>query len=227
MFWDYCLQNTANPSSTPILNTIAWDSSLNKNKKSERFDPVNDLITTDLDQTLVNIKNYLGHPADLVTQILSGKNATLIIYLEALVNEDQLFGKIQEFINLPSLTGINPLPQDTRDPKSVLEDLAQGHAIFLEIRNDHVFVYNLPVPGWQMRPIEEPISEQLIRGPREGFTETISVNTAMIRRWINDPNLRVGVAGWRPDQNQSPALLPRRCRQSCPGSGSGKKNQRH
>ncbi|SFS46980.1 spore germination protein [Paenibacillus sp. BC26] len=44
---------------------------------------------------------------------------------------------------------------------------------------------------WEKRSIEEPGAEAVVRGPREGFTETISVNTAMIRRKIKTPSLKM------------------------------------
>lgn len=45
--------------------------------------------------------------------------------------------------------------------------------------------------GWQTRAIEEPQTEAIIRGPRDGFTEEIRTNTALIRKRIRDPNLRM------------------------------------
>lgn len=52
--------------------------------------------------------------------------------------------------------------------------------------------------GWPMRGVAEPNTESLIRGPRDGFTETFRVNTALVRRRIRDyrfkiKQLRVGV----------------------------------
>ncbi|WP_027085757.1 spore germination protein [Cohnella panacarvi] len=44
--------------------------------------------------------------------------------------------------------------------------------------------------GWKDRGIEEPSSENNVRGPRDGFTESIRSNTAHIRRRIKDPKLR-------------------------------------
>lgn len=44
--------------------------------------------------------------------------------------------------------------------------------------------------GGESRAIEEPRSEALIRGSKEGFIENIRTNTMMIRRYIADPNLR-------------------------------------
>jgi len=45
--------------------------------------------------------------------------------------------------------------------------------------------------GWEHRPISEPLTESVIRGPRVGFNEIMKTNTAQIRRWIRDPNLRI------------------------------------
>lgn len=41
------------------------------------------------------------------------------------------------------------------------------------------------------RGAEEPATESEIRGPREGFAESIRLNTALIRRRIRDPKLRI------------------------------------
>ncbi|SFJ30510.1 spore germination protein KA [Paenibacillus sp. UNC496MF] len=45
--------------------------------------------------------------------------------------------------------------------------------------------------GWKARSVEEPSSENNVRGPRDGFTESIRTNTALIRRRIRDPKLRI------------------------------------
>lgn len=49
----------------------------------------------------------------------------------------------------------------------------------------------ISLAGWQQRGIEEPAAESIIRGPREGFTETLGVNTSMLRRKIKDPSLKL------------------------------------
>ncbi|KRF43021.1 spore gernimation protein KA [Paenibacillus sp. Soil787] len=42
---------------------------------------------------------------------------------------------------------------------------------------------------WLHRGIEEPSSQSVIRGPKDGFTEDISINVALIRRRIKSSNL--------------------------------------
>lgn len=43
--------------------------------------------------------------------------------------------------------------------------------------------------GWATRAVGEPEAEVVIRGPRDGFVESIQINTAMLRRRIHSPQL--------------------------------------
>ncbi|KLU58773.1 spore germination protein A1 [Peptococcaceae bacterium CEB3] len=43
---------------------------------------------------------------------------------------------------------------------------------------------------YPMRSIQEPEVERVVRGPRDGFTETMLMNTALIRRRLREPSLR-------------------------------------
>lgn len=45
------------------------------------------------------------------------------------------------------------------------------------------------VKGAKTRDIKEPDTEPIIRGPHEGFVETLRVNTSLLRRIIKNPNL--------------------------------------
>ena len=45
--------------------------------------------------------------------------------------------------------------------------------------------------GWDKRSVTEPQAETVVRGPREGFTENLRTNTALIRRKLKSKNLRV------------------------------------
>lgn len=45
--------------------------------------------------------------------------------------------------------------------------------------------------GWDARSVDEPQTELVVRGPRDGFTENLRTNTAHVRRRIRDPMFRV------------------------------------
>lgn len=44
---------------------------------------------------------------------------------------------------------------------------------------------------WKGRAPEEPVSEAAVRGPREGFTETLQTNISMLRRRLRSSRLRL------------------------------------
>ncbi|WP_129728491.1 spore germination protein [Ectobacillus funiculus] len=44
---------------------------------------------------------------------------------------------------------------------------------------------------WESRSVEEPATEAVIRGPREGFTESLRTNTSLIRRRLKTPQLKM------------------------------------
>ncbi|MCL2494776.1 MAG: spore germination protein [Oscillospiraceae bacterium] len=47
----------------------------------------------------------------------------------------------------------------------------------------------IDVREYPTRPVMEPENDRVLRGPREGFVESLLVNTAMVRRHIRDPRL--------------------------------------
>ncbi|WP_246942345.1 spore germination protein [Bacillus pinisoli] len=70
----------------------------------------------------------------------------------------------------------------------VVDKLLSGLVVFLvEGENEGLTVDVRSYPG---RTPQEPDTEKVIRGSRDGFTENIIVNTALIRRRIRDERLR-------------------------------------
>jgi spore germination protein KA len=51
--------------------------------------------------------------------------------------------------------------------------------------------FTADVKGFEHRTVERPNTEMVIQGPQEGFTETIRVNTALIRKRLKDEQLIV------------------------------------
>ena len=67
----------------------------------------------------------------------------------------------------------------------VVEHVLTGEAaLFIEgARQCVVF----EAKGWEHRGIEEPHTEKVVRGPREGFSELLRANTALVRRRLRTP----------------------------------------
>ncbi|PAB58214.1 spore germination protein [Anaeromicrobium sediminis] len=70
----------------------------------------------------------------------------------------------------------------------MIGDILYGFVVFLIDGENEGIV--MPAQGWEERSISEPISEQVVRGPRESFNEAIMTNVGLLRRKIKSPNLR-------------------------------------
>ncbi|MCT8139421.1 spore germination protein [Anaerobacillus sp. CMMVII] len=73
--------------------------------------------------------------------------------------------------------------------EEVIDKLLAGNTILFLDHSEKAFV--LPTQGWETRGIEEPQTETVIRGPRDGFVESIRTNIALVRRRIRDPMFRL------------------------------------
>jgi spore germination protein KA len=49
---------------------------------------------------------------------------------------------------------------------------------------------SIGLQGYKFRSIEEPKTEQVLRGAREGFVEPLRINLSLLRRRIRNPNLK-------------------------------------
>src|SRR5690606_26441174 len=78
---------------------------------------------------------------------------------------------------------------DSEDIGNLVTGILSGDAVILVEGQAKGLILSLK--GWRDRGVAEPESQSLVRGPREGFTETYRTNTALIRRKIRDPTLRL------------------------------------
>ena len=70
-----------------------------------------------------------------------------------------------------------------------IESISLGNPIlFYEGESDG---FSLGLVKWEKRWIEEPVAEGGIRGSREGFIESLEVNTSLLRRIIKSPALKM------------------------------------
>ncbi|NRD80108.1 spore germination protein [Bacillus sp. BRMEA1] len=99
-----------------------------------------------------------------------------------LSNQQNLFEDLKDIIAVGEVKDLNDL--DT-----LLIGLVSGDAILLIDGYDQAL--SLGIRKWKERNVSEPTSQTVVRGSQEGFNENFSINTALIRRRIKNPNLRV------------------------------------
>jgi len=75
------------------------------------------------------------------------------------------------------------------DVDGMLGDMLSGNTILLLEKAKEAL--SIGLRQWEKRGIDEPQTETVVRGPREGFVETLRVNTSMLRRRLKTPNLRM------------------------------------
>lgn len=71
----------------------------------------------------------------------------------------------------------------------LLDSVLGGNVALLVDGLDECLILN--AIGGKRRSVEEPASEATIRGPREGFTENLRTNTALIRFRVKSPTLKM------------------------------------
>ncbi|HEX3046924.1 MAG TPA: spore germination protein [Bacillota bacterium] len=158
-------------------------------------------ILPDLKSNVEWIKDTLGHSADLIIRPIPYQNDTqaVVLFINGLVDERAIRKHIitplveHNWQGTIGLEIIDLLTQEEIVRSASLEDLANsllgGNTVLLAAGEPTG--YTIATPGWSLRPILEPRTQKVIRGPRESFTETLEENIAMVRRWIKDPKLRV------------------------------------
>ena len=76
----------------------------------------------------------------------------------------------------------------SQDPKKIIRAVMSGQtAVFAESFGDTAILIDLRT--YPARPTQEPESDRVMQGSRDGFVETLVVNTTLIRRRIRDPGL--------------------------------------
>ncbi|NSL50458.1 spore germination protein [Calidifontibacillus erzurumensis] len=78
--------------------------------------------------------------------------------------------------------------QEAKDMDQVVDQLLSGLMIIL-IEGETI-AFSVDVRSYPGRNPEEPDTEKVVRGARDGYTENIVVNTALTRRRIRDERLR-------------------------------------
>ncbi|KYH32942.1 spore germination protein [Neomoorella mulderi] len=162
-------------------------------------------ITTRLEANIEYLKKTFGRSEDLVIrEIELPGNKLALVYLETLIDRDVVQRDILR--SLLALQAI-PLPgdkarfsrlirarltigdlQEERLWSKIITGLLDGKAVLMVEGYSRCLL--LSIEGWEKRPVEEPVNEVSIRGPREGFAENLATNISLIRRRLRAPELR-------------------------------------
>lgn len=79
--------------------------------------------------------------------------------------------------------------EKTQELKKVIDAITYGDTVLLADGCKDVLILNSK--SFQTRGVEEPDSEKVLSGPREGFTESIMKNLSLVRRRLRTPALKM------------------------------------
>lgn len=186
-------RSNANPNDIPFIVT-------GKDKK----------ISTVLSKNLKNIKSALNDSTDLIEKKfsfgLNGSHKGAIFYIDGMTNVDIISETILRQLSAIKISKAQSNPKElinvvqnkilissevakTSKISEVAKACLKGDAIVFVEKCNFALVAN--AKGGEKRSITEPLSESVVRGPREGFTENFRTNIAMVRRKIRNGNIKV------------------------------------
>ncbi|SFS63043.1 spore germination protein [Paenibacillus sp. BC26] len=163
-------------------------------------------LTSDLDQNELIFKRIFDKSSDIVFRTIqsAGQKQWIVIFFACSVEEEL----IDKHILQPLITGNNHREQSTVQAEAlddhmitaaktyvtssvseIVNHLLDSHAIVLTRADNHAMM--IKVKGSKQRSLEEPSSEPVIRGPRDGFIESISTNIGLIRTRLKTSRLKM------------------------------------
>ncbi|MEK5165035.1 spore germination protein [Paenibacillus sp. FSL R5-0527] len=164
-----------------------------------------------LEANVEYLKRTLSHFSDAVFKELDvGQTGfqVIIVYLSGIADVNAINEQIVKPLILAGLGNNKPaltpetlkegLLQKTASPiatetgeflnSCVLEVLSGKTCLLIEGTDEALIVETANFPA---RNVEEPATETLVRGPRQGFVEDMASNLAMIRRFVKDVSFKI------------------------------------
>lgn len=178
----------------------------NDGNNNENTKNIHQYISKILEQNESYIRNVFSNCSDLQIREISlfnlNKGKVLIVYLNELTAQKMVDDAIISRLTLNKNIDIDI--KDTEETikyalgiknEDIYEELDKcvkaiidgNVVVFVDMLNK-AFLLNLKSPP--ERSIEEPTNDTAVRGPREGFTESIVKNISLIRKIIKSPNLK-------------------------------------
>lgn len=169
-------------------------------------------FSADLDANLGMIQSRLGTSPDIFIRMMnikgaqSGSSRLALIHIDGLVDSANV-GRIVAEISkqaereMSELDSFEAFFQFLRDQAVAAGGIKEIHTLdemliclfngsTVIMTEGSGVVLTVDTAGGNLRAVEEPSSQTVIRGPKEGFTESLRTNTALIRRKIKSADLR-------------------------------------
>jgi stage V sporulation protein AF len=162
-------------------------------------------LDRDYDRTLDLIKKELGEGESfdiVVREFKVADKKSALVGIDGLIKDDVLTWIMQSLLLLTdqqcrernlksSLQTVIPYIELNTETNidELLYSVLSGSVLLVVDGSEEVFV--IDARTYPARNPDEAEIERVVRGSRDGFTETIVFNTALVRRRVRDPKLRI------------------------------------
>ena len=160
-------------------------------------------ISSDVNYNKKVVKAILGSDDIVFFDFELGKTSALCVYVDS-ITDKELLGlevlaplkklcseKSAAKTNISHLAKAITLANVKTESKitDATSDILSGNAmIFIDGKNKAISV---DLKKFEVRAISEPPTGLAVRGPRNGFTESIKSNLSLVRRYLKSPDLKV------------------------------------
>ena len=162
-----------------------------------------DSLSSDLDENIQVLNSIYQDCYDVIfkTFLIGGQTKAVLIYIDGLSNieeiDDHVLSPLMGETDGRVLSSREMLEKKlhiskTKEIKTFLEcieHISIGDPVLLVQQND--WGLSMGLCKWEKLSIEVPQAESVVRGPREGFVETLAINTSLLRRKIKSPALKI------------------------------------
>ncbi|HET7657572.1 MAG TPA: spore germination protein [Bacillales bacterium] len=179
----------------------------NKNERPESTDEWNDLLNKSLSasfhENLATFKNLYADSYDIVFRKfqIGEKNPAALIYIQNMADIKEVDKQVLLPLMRASDVGKIEMESMVNDHIPVasakvmskvsdcVDEISYGNPVLLIKGTGKAVGLHLNKP--EKRQISQPENEPVIRGPKEGFTESLHTNTSLIRQKIRTPKLKM------------------------------------
>ncbi|MCX7749477.1 MAG: spore germination protein [Clostridia bacterium] len=211
---------------TPVQPFILKDLPDEQGRKTENIDLGDRLVKADLDDNLKSIKNIFEYPTNkdiIIREIkIVGKLRAFLVFIEGmserpLINDFVLrplmeigtaipLKKTEDICNYiyDSVLSVNHVTKHTKF-KDIILAITTGDAVLFLDGCDYAIA--VEAKGYAKRAVEKPVTESVVKGPQEGFTEDLRTNITLIRRIIKNNDLVTEIIELKTRNNLRVALM--------------------
>jgi len=126
----------------------------------------------------------------LVSKEYIAEHAIYSLFIEEEIKSFSLNGFKTSLIDIISKETLSTVDiKEEYRIENIVDAILSGDTVILIENIDKGLVFD--TKGWPARGVSEPQTETVIRGPRDGFTESVKVNMTLVRRRIKDVNLKI------------------------------------